>query len=111
MQKAHLGKLMIIGATAIILASCAKTNIQGKLIPKEAAFVIQLDGKSLTAKLPWDEIKQNPLFREMNGDTSLQAALKSLLDNPENSGIDTKTDGMFFVVKDSIGGYIGFEGN
>src|SRR6185312_9256098 len=32
-------------------------------------------------------------------------------DNPENSGTDTKTDCMFFAIKDSLGGYIGFEGN
>ena len=31
------------------------------------------------------------------------------LDNPDNTGIDTKKDLIFFV-KDSIGGYIAFEG-
>lgn len=110
MHSTHLCKLMIIGAATLILASCAKTNTQGKLIPKEAAIVIRLDGKSLSSKLPWNEIKQNPLFQEMNSDTSWPATLKSLLDNPENAGIDTKTELLFFALKDSIGGYIGFEG-
>ncbi|MBC7889633.1 MAG: DUF4836 family protein [Ferruginibacter sp.] len=110
MQTTHFFKLMTIGAAAIIFSSCAKTNTQGKLIPKEAAIVIQLDGKSLSSKLPWDEIKQNPLFQEMNGDSSLPATLKSLLDNPDNAGIDSHADLMLFVIKDSMGGYIGFEG-
>ncbi|MEO5889642.1 MAG: DUF4836 family protein [Ferruginibacter sp.] len=106
----HFRRLMIICIVPAIFASCAKTNTQGKLIPKEAAFVITMDGKSLSAKLPWDEIKKNPLFKEINDDSSLPAALKSLLDNPETSGVNTETDLLFFVVKDSIGGYIGFEG-
>jgi Domain of unknown function (DUF4836) len=110
MQTPLLTKLTAIAAAAIIFASCTKPNTQGVLIPKEAAVVITVDGKSLSSKLPWDEIKQNPLFLEINSDSSLPAAIKSLLENPENSGIDTKTDCMFFAIKDSAGGYIGFEG-
>ncbi len=111
MQTIRLLKLLMIGSGIILFASCNKSNTQGKLIPKEAAIVIQLDGKSLSSKLPWEEIKLNPLFVEMNADSSLPSTLKSLLDNPDNAGIDTKADLMFFAIKDSLGGYIGFEGN
>jgi hypothetical protein len=110
MQTSRLSKLLIFGAAVILFASCTKTNTQGKLIPKEAAVVVRIDGKSLSSKLPWDEIKQNPLFKEIYTDSSLPATLKSLLDNPDNAGIDTKADLLFFAVKDSIGSYIGFEG-
>lgn len=110
MRTSHFPKLLIFFAAAILFASCSKNNIQGKLIPKEATIVIRLDGKSLSSKLPWDEIKQNPLFKEINADTGLPASVKSLLDNPESAGIDIKADLIFFAVKDSIGGYIGFEG-
>ncbi|MEO7768706.1 MAG: DUF4836 family protein [Ferruginibacter sp.] len=110
MQTNHFLKLMVFGATAMIFASCTKSNIQGKLIPKDAGIVIRLDGKSLSSKLPWDEIKQNPLFVEMSNDSTIPIALKSILDNPENAGIDTKTDCIFFIIKDSIGGYVAFEG-
>jgi hypothetical protein len=110
MQTSRLSKLLIFGAAVILFASCTKTNTQGKLIPREAAVVVRIDGKSLSSKLPWDEIKQNPLFKEIYSDSSLPATLKSLLDNPDNAGIDTKADLLFFAVKDSIGSYIGFEG-
>ncbi|MBC7889596.1 MAG: DUF4836 family protein [Ferruginibacter sp.] len=110
MQLIHLSRLMIIGAVALLFASCSKTNMQGKLIPKEASIVIQIDGKSLADKLPWDEIKQNALFMEMNSDSTLPPTLKNLMNNPDNAGIDSKADLLFFVIKDSIGGYIGFEG-
>ena len=111
MQTTRFLKLIFTGMAAAVLASCSKTNTQGKMIPKDAAVVIELDGKSLTDKLPWSEIKQNALFMEMNADTTLPPTLKSLLNNPDNAGIDTKADLLFFVVKDSVGGYIGFEGN
>ena len=110
MQKQPITGLMIACVATILFASCTKTNTQGKLIPKNAAIVITMDSKSLSSKLPWDEIKQNPLFMEMKGDSGVPAAIKSLLDNPENSGIDIKSDCIFFAVKDSFGGYIGFEG-
>ncbi|MEO6547256.1 MAG: DUF4836 family protein [Ferruginibacter sp.] len=110
MRTRHFLNLFVIGTASIIFASCSKSNTLGRLIPKEAAVVIRLDGKALSAKLSWEDIKQNPLFTEMGKDSTMPAALKNVLDNPENAGIDIKTDYLFFVVKDSTGGYIAFEG-
>lgn len=110
MHTARFLKLMVIASMVMLFASCNKSNTQGRLIPKDAAIVMQVNGKSLSSKLSWEEIKHNPLFTEMNADSTLPPALKNLLDNPDNAGIDTKTDFMFFVIKDSIGGYIAFEG-
>src|SRR5215213_8535393 len=106
MQTQQLFKLTLLGTVAMIFASCSKTNTQGKLIPKNAAIVLKMDGKSLSDKLPWDEIKQNPLFQQASSDTSMPAFIKTILDNPENAGIDPKTDFMFFAIKDSLGGYM-----
>src|SRR6185436_17304735 len=99
MQTKQLCKLMLAGALALILVSCGKTNTQGKLIPKNASHVLKMDGKSLSDKLPWEEIKQNPLFQQAYSDSSLPAFMKTILDNPENAGIDPKTDFMFFAIK------------
>ena len=101
---------LLAAATIILLASCSKPNTQGKFIPKEAAFVIHIDGKSLSARLPWEEIKQNPAFKQAYNDSTIPAAIKVLLNNPDSAGIDTKTDMLFFVQKDSSGGYVAFEG-
>ena len=102
---------LMIAATMLLLASCTKKNTQGKLIPATASIVVQVDGKSLSEKLPWDEVKNNPLLKEAYGDSTLPAAVKKLLDNPASSGIDIAKDLLFFVQKDSSGGYIGFEGS
>jgi hypothetical protein len=101
---------LFFAAALFTLASCSSSNDQGKFIPKDAAIVVHVDGKSLSAKLPWDSIKQNPLVQQASGDSTLPPIVKQLLDNPENSGIDTKADLLFFAQKDSLGGYIAFEG-
>ncbi|HRD57489.1 MAG TPA: DUF4836 family protein [Ferruginibacter sp.] len=103
---------LLIAIVAIIsFSSCnKKTNTQGRYVPKEAVFVGHFNGESLNAKLPWEEIKNNQVFKMAYTDSSLDALTKKVLDNPENSGIDIKADLVFYVVKDSIGGYVGAQG-
>ena len=106
----HVNRFAIIIASLVILASCKKTNTQGRMIPNTAAIVLHIKGSSLSEKLPWTAIKDNPLFKELYDDSSVTDVLKKMLDNPENTGIDIKKDMLFFIQKDSMGGYIGFEG-
>lgn len=94
----------------LILTSCSKSNKQGRYIPGNAAIAVVVNGESISTKLPWEEVKQTEWFKMIYTDTTLDAFLKSALDNPDNTGIDTKKDLIFFAVKDSIGGYIAFEG-
>ena len=56
---------LLAAAVVLILASCNKTNKQGKPVPKDAAVVVLFDGASLLSKLPWDDVKQNALFQQM----------------------------------------------
>ncbi|MFT3681472.1 MAG: DUF4836 family protein [Ferruginibacter sp.] len=102
--------LLLIATAAILFSSCSKTNTQGKLIPKEAAFVMVADGKALASKLSWDQIKANPLLKDIYADSTVPSTVKSVLDNPENAGIEIAGDLILFVQKDSTGGYLGFEG-
>ena len=104
-------KNWLMGATIILFASCNKPNTQGKYIPREAAFVVQINGKNLSTKLPWNDVKQNPLFKDAELDNSIPTAMKQALNNPDSSGIDVNADLVFFALKDSMGGYIAFEGS
>ena len=104
-------RISLVAATVILLASCSKTNTQGKYIPSDASFVLQVNGKSLSSKLPWDEVKQNPLFKDANIDSTVPSGMKMLLNNPDSVGIDAGADLIFFVEKDSIGGYVALEGS
>ncbi|MEP7164816.1 MAG: DUF4836 family protein [Ferruginibacter sp.] len=94
----------------LFLSSCSKTNKEGRYIPENAAFVVHLNGKSLNSKLPWEEIKQSELFKGAYADTATPAIVRSVMDNPENTGIDVKNDLLIFVIKDSSGGYVSVEG-
>ncbi len=103
---------LILSISAILfLSSCgSKTNKEGRYIPSNAAFVLHMNGQSLSTKLPWEEIKQSELFKQAYADSSVPVILKSVLDNPENTGIDVKTDILVFVIKDSSGRYAAVEG-
>lgn len=111
MKQYKLLSFLFLGAMIVLFASCSNTNKEGRYIPKEAAVVLLMNGESLSSKLPWSEIKENPLFKEAYADTTMPAALKSMMDDPENAGIDPKSDIIFFMVKDSLGGYFAVEGN
>lgn len=97
-------------ATLFIFSSCKKSNKQGRYIPKTAAFVLHINGESVTSKLPWEEVKQNELFKSIYQDTSMSAYLKSAFENPDNTGINIKNDLLIFVQKDSAGDYTAIQG-
>jgi hypothetical protein len=109
MQK-NIRVYLLVAISVVLFSACNKTNKQGMSIPKDAAVVLHIDGKLLSSKLPWEEIKQNPMFQQMYTDSTVPAFVKQALDNPDNSGIDIKTDMAFFAQKDSAGGIIAFTG-
>ncbi len=110
-MQTRFSSILIAIAAILIFASCSKSsNKQGVYIPKDAAVVVHLNGESLNAKLPWEEIKKSELFKEASADSNVSAYLKTALDNPENTGIDIKNDLIIFIKKDSLGGYVSIVG-
>lgn len=108
-MKLHFSIITILAAT-LLLASCGKSNTEGRHIPANALMAMHIDGKLLSEKLPWEEIKNNPLFEDAYTDKSISEPAKKILDNPDNSGVDTKSSLIFFLQKDAEGGYMAFEG-
>jgi hypothetical protein len=89
----------------VFLASCSK---KAKVpVPEDAAIVIHIDGASLSSKLSWDEIKQGELYKLASAEIKDETA-KKILDNPETSGIDIKSDAFLFIKVRGNGGYVGF---
>jgi Domain of unknown function (DUF4836) len=103
-------KTLLIIALAVFFTACSKTNKEGKFIPADAAIAVHINGASLSAKLPWEEVKNTELFKQLSSDTGLTSIAKQALENPDNSGIETKSDLFFFMKKDSLGGYAAFSG-
>ena len=110
MQKHYRLTIAAFLSAVIFFSSCSKTNKQGRSIPENALVAIVVNGETMSAKLPWDEVKQNSLLTNLASDSTVPAFIKKALDNPDNTGIDTKKDLLFFVVKDSSGGYGAFSG-
>lgn len=101
--------LLLLVIYALLIVSCKQTNKTGAMIPNDAAMVLHLNANSLNSKLSWDEVKQTNWFKEMYQDAPDSLAQK-LLDDPANSGMDTKSDFIFFLKNDGNNGYMVFEG-
>jgi len=96
--------ILFVGA-AFLFSSCSKKNEEGKMIPKNAMFVVDLNTKSLKDKLTWDDIKQsnwyNMLSTHVQEDYHLTDAQKQILSNPEKWGVDLNNSLIFFASKNS----------
>lgn len=101
--------LFLALVTVALFSACKKSNKQGRYIPKDAGIVFHLNGKSVLTKLPWEDVKKSELFKNVIADSSITELGKKILENPEESGLDIHNDLLFFVVKDSLGGYAAFE--
>ncbi|MEO8771677.1 MAG: DUF4836 family protein [Ferruginibacter sp.] len=111
MQSRFRLPMLFFAAALVIFSSCSKkTNKEGRYIPKTAGVVILMNGESMTSKLPWEEIKENAMFKDAYSEYGLDENIKTVLSNPENTGIDTKKNLVMYIQKDSIGGYLAVEG-
>lgn len=103
--------LTAIAFTLVIFVSCKNSGTTGLPIPKDAAIVVHINASSLRSKLSWKEIQATRWFKEsyQKEEDSLQ---KKLMDDPANSGINFKSDFVFFIKKqNSSDGYVVFEGS
>ncbi len=98
-------------ALVSVCASCGKkSNTQGRYIPEDAALAVVVNGKTLCEKLPWSEVRQNQALNELFKDSSMGAEVRTLLENPEKTGIDIQNDFAFFLIKDSANSYVCLSG-
>ncbi|HYO21524.1 MAG TPA: DUF4836 family protein [Flavisolibacter sp.] len=101
--------LSLLVAFVVVLASCKGGNKASLSIPKDAAIVFHINASSLSSKLTWDEIKKTEWFKEAYAE-SKDSFAKKLMENPEASGLDVKSDFAFFMKKRGRGGFGVFEG-
>lgn len=110
MKQRFLSVLTIALSAMIIFPACKKGTKVGLYVPKDAAIVVHFNAAEMNKKLPWAEVKGTEWFKEVIKDTATSAFAKTMLENPENSGVDINNDLLMFVKKDSLGGYVAFEG-
>lgn len=99
--------LLLLGTAVFV--SCGGADKSSIAVPKDAAFVFHINAPSLSSKLSWAEIKATNWFKTLHADADDSVA-QQLLDNPENSGINTSADLAVFAKRRGKGGYLVFEG-
>ncbi|MFL5787104.1 MAG: DUF4836 family protein, partial [Flavisolibacter sp.] len=100
-------KLSIVVALVFLLASC-KNGTTGLLIPKDASIVVTINNSSLSSKLSWKDIRQSSWFQDAYKNEK-DSFTRKLLDNPDSSGVDTKSNFAFFMRNQGTGSYMVFE--
>ncbi|MFM7671582.1 MAG: DUF4836 family protein [Bacteroidota bacterium] len=97
----YLGSLLILLVTFSSCSSKADAPV-----PADAAFVLHINGESISEKLPWSEIKKSQWFQLATEDAVDEDSLgKALLNDPSKSGIDIQSDGWIFIANRGKGGY------
>ncbi|AEW03276.1 hypothetical protein A4D02_04490 [Niastella koreensis] len=105
----HLLTFLLLAVTLTSIVSCSHSDKSGLAIPRDAAFALHVNVKSLTSKLSWQEIQQNEWFKEAYT-TETDSFVKKTLQDPATSGVDIQSDLGLFVKKQNQGGYMAVEG-
>ena len=97
-------KILLLSLLTILLfTACNKGGNTGLLVPADAGMVTHIDLNSLSSKLSWDEIKATAWFAEAQKEIK-DSLLKNLLNNPTESGVNTKGSIVFFFKMNTDGG-------
>lgn len=105
----RLSQLILVTCCLSVLIQSCKSGGSNVPVPKEAAFVMHINNSSLSSKLSWQEIKATNWFKEAHAGAS-DSMLGKLMDDPDNSGMDTKADMMLFVKQQGRASIMVFEG-
>jgi hypothetical protein len=112
MMKQKLTLVASIAFLAIITTGCGGGKKASIPVPKDAAVVMRINSASLGSKLSWNEIKSSEWFKLMTADAEeeMTPVQKSILENPENAGIDLNSDMYFFYEIKGKHGYVVAQG-
>ncbi|HVT86946.1 MAG TPA: DUF4836 family protein [Chitinophagaceae bacterium] len=108
MKKIFLS-LIVIASLAVIISSCKKHDKTGLLIPKDAAMAVHFNAASFSSKLSWDDIIATNWFQKMQTESHDSLARQFLAD-PAISGMDLKSDFVYFIKMRTNGAYFVIDG-
>ncbi len=97
--------LTAVACAMVFFMSCKNEGTStGLPIPNDASMVFHVNTSSLTSKLSWEEIKATSWFRE-SAEKEKDSLTIAIMQNPEASGVDVKSDLVFFMKQHGKGGY------
>jgi hypothetical protein len=95
-------------SVSFLFVSCKSKNNE-LTIPEDASTVVVLHGASITSKANWNDLIQADWFRREKQMTT-DSFDKQLMEHPEQSGVDLKSDFIYFTHKRDFITYSVFEG-
>src|SRR5690242_18340843 len=106
----HLKILTAIAIASFLFISCKNSKSKELTVPRDASSIVYLDGASITSKADWKDLLQADWFRRQKQMVT-DSFDKQLTDDPEKSGVDLKSDFIYFTHKRDFIVYTVFEGN
>jgi hypothetical protein len=105
----YLKILSAIAVAASLFTSCRNAKTKDLTVPKDASTVVVINGAAIDSKASWNDLMQADwLRREKQMETD--SFDKQLLEDPEKSGVDLKSDFIYFTHKRDFTTYSVFEG-
>jgi hypothetical protein len=101
--------LAVTGSLAVLISSCKKHDKTGLLIPKDAALAVHFNAASFSSKLSWEDIKATNWFQRMQSESHDSLSQQFMMD-PASSGIDLKSDFVYFIKMRMSGAYFVVDG-
>jgi len=102
-MKKNLSYLGILLLALVTFSSCSSKA--DAPIPTDATFVMHINGKSLSEKLPWSEIKETQWFKYAADNVDGDSLAVVLLNDPSQSGLDINGNGWVFLANRGKGAY------
>lgn len=108
-MKKNIFHLLPVFCIVLLIASCTKKDKTGLLVPKDAAFVMHINSSSFSSKLSWEDIKATNWFKKIYAGQHDSLAEK-LINDPSSSGVDAKSDFVYFVQIQNNGAHLVIDG-
>lgn len=105
----YLKFFLAIVLTSFLFVSCGNSKNKELTVPKDVSMVVHLDGASITSKADWNDLIQADWFRRQK-QMSTDSFDKQIMEHPEKSGIELKSDFIYFTQKKDFVTYLVFEG-
>jgi hypothetical protein len=108
----NLLKLIVVLSGITFIVSCSGGADKYSIaVPKDAAFVLHINGPALSQKISWEDIKNSSWFKEIYAESQDDSLAKRLLDDPENTGVNLQEHLVTFMKRSGRNGYMAFEGS
>jgi len=105
----HLKTFSAIAIASLLFVSCRNSKNKELNVPADASTIVRLNGSSINSKANWNDLLKADWFRREK-QVSTDSFDKQIMEDPERSGVDLKSDFVYFTHKRDFVRYSVFEG-